>query len=446
MNRKLSRRDVLAGLGVGAGLLPLLDSVPAFGAAGGFPKRLFVVVWTNGVIESQFWPQGTGSDLAALTLPTITASLAPYRQDLLFINGLDIRNAADAGIGVYGHQTYATAFTGTRGTRYSDGGEPSAKAVSASIDQVIADGVAKQTTLPVRSLHLGAMKGGNAPYNCCFYRGAGVPVAPEQNPLSAAGPLFAGAKISPDLTQVRAERKSLLDYVARDLSGFGKTIGTDDRRRIASHLDAIREIEQQSTRLAGGTCTGPTIRDVPKVAANYPEFISAHTDIVVNAFKCDLTRVATLQLSDYNGNNIIFPWLGDLGRATTFPSRDHHDLAHNPGSDQKLRADTWFVQQFAAIIKKFKDVPEGSGTMLDNTVILFANHMTNGGRHDYANLPWIVAGRAGGYFKTGRYLRAAPHTPTNQLYVGLAEAMGVPQPNQSFGNPEYAGLLPGLSA
>ncbi len=446
MSHTLSRRAVLRQLGIGAGMLPILNSVPAFGAPLGYPKRLVIVVWSNGVIESQFWPQGAGTDLAPMMFPTITASLDPYKQDLLFINGLEFRNCADNGIGAFGHQTYATCFTGVKGTRFSDGGEPSAKAISASIDQVIADAVATQVTLPVRSLHLGAMKGGNAPYNCCFYRGAGQPVAPEQSPSAAASKLFTGATgtVNPDIAQLVAQRKSLLDFNGRDVANFGKNLGVDDKRTLAAHLDSVREVERQISRLSETKCNGVTVTDPARAPANYPQFISAHTDIIVNAFKCDLTRVATLQLSDYNGNGIVFPWLGDLGKATTFPQRDDHDLAHNPGTDQKTRADAWFVEQFAAMIKKFKAVPEGAGTMLDNTAILFANHMTNGARHDYNNLPWIIAGRGGGYFKPGRYLRAPTHTPANQLYVGLAEAMGVKLPNQTFG--EYPGLLPDLSA
>ncbi len=452
MIRNLSRREILRQLGIGAGLLPILEAVPAFGAVKGPPRRLLIVVWTNGVVESEFWPTGTGDDLGQLSFPTITAALAPLSSDLLFLSGIEIKNAADAGIKEFGHQTYATMFTGTRGTPFSAGGEPSARAVSASIDQVIADGVAGQVPLPLRSLHLGAMRGGNAYYNCCFYRGEGLPVAPEQSPMVAANKLFMGTgpTASPTLARRIAERKSLLDSAAADVTSLNRTLGTDDRRKLGAHLDSIREVERQVARLAESRCDGPPVQDLPKVMESYPAVIASHTDIIVNAFKCDLTRVATLQVSDYNGDRISFPWLGDLGKARTFPSRDHHDLAHNPRSvlgpvEAKVRADTWFVQQFAAMIKKFKDVPEGDGTLLDNTVILFANHMRDGARHNYDNLPLILAGRAGGFIKPGRFLRAPALTPTNHLYVGLAEAMGVPLPNQSFGNIEYRGRLAGLS-
>jgi hypothetical protein len=371
---------------------------------------------------------------------------------LLFVSGIETKNAADAGVKQFGHQTYATTFTGTRGAPFSADGEASAKAVSASIDQVIADAVAKQVALPLRSLHLAAMRGGNAYYNCCFYRGEGLPVAPEQSPAAAARKLFmgAGGRTSVELTRRLAERKSLLDSSVQDLARLGQTLGVDDRRKVAAHMDSVREVERQVSRLADSRCAGPAVPELQKSAENYPAFINSHTDIIVNAFKCDLTRVATLQVSDYNGDGISFPWLGELGKATTFKTRDHHDLAHNPKTtlgpkEGKARADAWFVQQFTTMVRKFKDVPEGTGSMLDSTAILFANHITDGARHNYDNLPLILAGRAGGYLKTGRFLRARARTATNQLYVGLAAAMGVALPKQSFGDVEYAGLLPGLS-
>ncbi len=452
MKTTVSRRDVLRHLGIGAAFLPVLESLPAFGAATAPPKRLLIIVWTNGVIEPQFWPQGGGENLNALTLPPITAPLAPHLQDLLFVSGIETKNAMDAGLGSFGHQTYATTFTGTRGEPFNADGEPSARAVSASIDQVIADAVAKQVPLPVRSLHLGVMRGGNSYTNCCFYRGDGQPVAPEHSPSAAISKLFmgTGTKVRADLARRVVERKSLLDAAAADLVRFGQHLGVDDRRKLVGHLDSVREVERQVSRLARSRCEGPTVGQIEATSDNYPAIVAAHTDIIINAFKCDLTRVATLQMSDYNGDRMSFPWLGDMGKAITFRSRDHHDLAHHPKSalgpkEGKARVDTWFVQQFANMVKKFKAVPEGEGDLLDTTAIMFVNHMSDGQRHSYDSLPLILAGRAGGYLKTGRFLRARSRTPTNQLFVGLAEAMGTPLPKQTFGNVEYKGLLPGLS-
>jgi hypothetical protein len=454
---RYDRRAFLRGLGLGAGLLPLLDAEAAFGAP--FPKRLLIVVWTNGTVPASFWPTGTGVDLAGLTLPAITAPLAPYTKDLLFVSGLETKNFTDLNVGGFGHQTYSTTFTGTRGTARRGSGEPTVTPVSGSIDQRIADEVAKRAALPLRSLHLGVLRGGNQYYNCCFYRGAGAPVTPELDPAATATKLFAGMRTgSSDLDKARLERRSLLDFSAKEITAFRANLGTEDRRRIDAHADSLREVEKQIARLGNTTCMGPAVPAIARTVPNYPMILNAQTDVLVGALRCDLTRVATLQLGDYNGDGLIFSWIGLEGKAvgTDFgPNklRDWHDCAHTPrdpanpdpaNKDHKIKLDTWMVQQFAALIKKLKDTPEAPGSMLDNTAILFANHMTDGSRHNWDNLPWFIAGGLGGAIKPGRFLRATTRAPSNKLFVSLARAMEVDVPNDTFGDPEYAGALAGL--
>jgi hypothetical protein len=462
--RNRSRRSFLRGLGAGAaGLVPLLDADHGR-AAGPFPRRLVIVPWTNGTVPAQFWPAapaGAGAlDLEPLALPAITAPLAPYKKDVLLVGGLETKNFTDLNVGGFGHQTYSTTFTGTRGTVRRGTGEPNVFPVSASIDQVIADDIAKRVALPMRSLHLAVLRGGNQYYNCCFYRGAGAPVAPEQDPAAAAAKLFTGATSgASDLERLRRERRSLLDFTAREIGVFRTNLGVEDRRRIEAHLDSVRELERQIARLGTTTCQGPTVPAIQRTVPNYPAILEAQTTVLVAALKCDLTRVATLQLGDYNGDGIIFSWIGLDGRAvgTDFgPNklRDWHDCAHTPrdpanpdpsNKDHKVKLDTWIVGQLAALIKKMKEVPEGSGTMLDNTAVVFVNHMADGARHNWDNLPMIVAGACGGGIKPGRYLRAAPRTPSTRFFVSLAEAMGVALPGGNFGDPEYAGALAGLA-
>ena len=460
-SRTPSRRSVLASLGAAAGLLPLLDSTSSFGADPVYPKRLLIVVWTNGTIPAQFWPQGNGASLDTLTLPAITASLEPHKKDLLFIKGLETRPFTDINVGTFGHQNYSTTFTGTRGKVVPGGagGEPLVTPVSASIDQYIAEDIAKRVTLPLRSLHLAVLRGGNDNTTCCTYRAAGTPVAPENDPAAAAHRIFVNqnqpSAALDQINRARAERRSILDFVGRDLAGFGRNLGAVDRTKIEAHLDGVRELEKQLATLGEVTCTAPSVSSIEQTVPNYPAILNAHTSVLASAFKCDLTRVATLQLGSYNGDGITFPWIGVDGPGLgDYSTRTWHDVAHTPfdpanpnrnNEDTKVKVDAWFVQQLAALLQKLKAVPEGAGNMLDNTVVLFANHMTNGSRHNWDDLPWILAGGCGGYFKTGRYLRAAANTPTNKLFVGLAAAMGVTVPGDSFGNPEYAGLLPGLS-
>ncbi len=455
----LTRRALLRTLGVGAGALPLLDVSRSFGQARVYPKRLVVVVWTNGTVPSAFWPTGNGNTLSGLTFPSITQSLAPHAADLTFMRGLETKNFTDLDVGAFGHQTYATTFTGTRGRLVLGGGEPRSLAVSSSIDQVIADGIGLTTNLPVRSLNLGVLRGGNQDHNCCVYRGDGAPVAPESDPAAAASKLFTGMP-GPEILRVRAERQSMLDFVGKRLAGFGQNLGTEDRQKIAAHLDSVRELEKQLVALGNTNCEGPALGALPQEVPNYPALLNAHMDIITAGMRCDLTRVATLQLGDYNGDGIIFSWAGFNGQAvgTDFGGnklRDWHDVAHTPrdpnnpdnsNTDHKVKLDAWVVEQFAALIQRFKDVPEGDGTMLDNTAILFANHMTDGSRHNWDDLPWIMAGNLGGALSRGRLVQAPAGTPSAHLFSALAKAMDVELPGGSFGDPEYGGTLAGVLA
>jgi hypothetical protein len=150
------------------------------------------------------------------------------------------------------------------------------------------------------------------------------------------------------------------------------------------------------------------------------------------------------------------PAIGGLGE------RSHHDIAHNPGpnqGEQKRIVDRWFVQLFADFLAKLKMRPEGSGTMLDNTLVVFVNNFSEGGSHSYTNLPFLLGGSCGGAIQTGRFVRANGWTPAkwgdnciphNGILVAITKAMGIAPPmmggNEYFGDPRYGGVMPGLLA
>jgi hypothetical protein len=247
-----------------------------------------------------------------------------------------------------------------------------------------------------------------------------------------------GAGGSAALDRIRAERRTVLDLVGKDLTKFAGRLGAEDRLKVDAHLQSLREIEKQLATTTTVTCNAPTVSTAdPFNRVNYPQSYNSQMDLVVAAFKCGLTRVATIQTANHNGDtpSVYFPWLPGL-------TMHFHHYAHNlsPG---KVPIDTWFAQQFAGLIKRFKSVPEGGGTMLDNTVILFANHLGDGASHTTNNLPWVLAGSCGGYFKTRQMIQT--NTTTNRVMIGLANAMGLPI--TTFGDPSYgSGPLPGMSA
>lgn len=436
-NDRYSRRSVLRGLGATTALLPLLNAERAF-AAGTEPRRLLLVILSNGMLRDQFWPTGgDGRNLATMQFKTITKSLEPYRSDLTFVRNLYAKNYRETRNLRFtcGHYSYAPLFTGTIPVAQAD--RLRVTPTSASIDQVIAEDLATRVKLPIKSMHLGMLKAGGDVDFTAFYKGPGAPIIPEINPSRALSTFFQGMNSgSMSIARLRAERKSILDFVGRDLTRFSERLGTDDRSNVERHIQSVRELEKQTDELSSATCTPPTVpAGDPAARANYPQMLSAQMNLIITAFKCDLTRVATLQLSSFNGNEIYFPWLG--------VNRQYHSLAHDSRTELKLPIDVWFTQQFAELLKRLKNTPDGTSTLLDNTLVVFINHMGDGRKHDYNDLPCILAGRCGGAIKTGLNLDPGPSTPTNRLHVSLAKAMGLSM--NTFGDPKFgSGSIPGL--
>ena len=257
------------------------------------------------------------------------------------------------------------------------------------------------------------------------------------------------------LARLRAERKSILDLVSHDLDRFGVRAGTGLGSKIDAHLTSIRNIEKQLDVVGPATAVAPP-KDDPSVDSfskqQYDKISKVQIDMVVSAFASNLTRVATMLWSNGHNNSWVFYWLGDEfrqpGNGDFNPLRNQHEMAHRGmgGGDDTRRKnalDKWFVSQFAYFTGECKKITEYGKTMLDNSVLLFANNMGEGGSHTNQRLPWIIAGSGGGYFRTGRYLKqSGGNKPLNQVLVSIAHAMDVPVSN--FGPAKYGSELPGL--
>ena len=228
----------------------------------------------------------------------------------------------------------------------------------------------------------------------------------------------------PAVDKVRAERKSLLDFVGKSLEKFANQLGTEDRQAVKGHFDSIRTLETSLTtpRPSLGACDAKLTGDAAKpvdIASNNnnPLLLDAGFQLMTAALKCGVTRVATMQFGDATGGSVTFPVV-NVGR-------NWHSLGHNPGAD-KINVDKWCMTMFGSLLDMLKAVPEGTGTnMLDNMAVLWANHMESGNTHGANRLPWILAGKAGGFFKTGQ---ALPDTGKNNTHVmaTILNAMGIP--------------------
>ncbi len=448
MIKPLSRRTFLRGAGGVAIGLPLLEAMVPSASAGGKegPRKRFVVMFSaNGTIEEAFRPQGGVNDFS-FTHPGgeqhILEPLEAIRDDILVLWGLDMQSRGLGGPGGNGHDmgmghmlTCQQLLVGPSGI-----GEfshlPDGSAGGISIDQEIANAIGNET--PFRSIEFGVRAlldlQRQVTSRMC-YRAPFEVLPPENDPAAAFEALFTDLAADPvELAALRARRGSVLDKVADDFNRLNARVGSGDRMKLEAHLDAIRELEQglyaEGGPLEACAVPGQPMGLDPNSNDQYPEVGRAQMDLLTMALTCDLTRVASLQWSTAQ-SGIRHSWLGH--------SSNHHSLSHEADSDptarrQLVEINHWYAQQFVYLVEAMKAVPEGDGTMLDNTVILWVNEQGNGDTHSSSDVPFVLAGSGGGYLNTGRSL-VIDGRAHNDLYVSMLHAMGQTDVT-TFGIPE----------
>jgi hypothetical protein len=437
----LSRRKLLRGAGGVCLALPFLEIMAnarergGLGARSGAPKRFIVFYTPNGTVLKNWRPTGSPNDFK---LSPILQPLAPYKQDIIILDGVDALSAykgpGDAhqkgtGQALTGRELQEGNFKGS--TTFTAGW-----ADGISVDQMIANEIAGPTKF--RSLEFGVRVKGATVSSRISYRGPAEPMPPETDPAAAFFRIFGEAQLSAEERARRiAERRLVLDAVAEDYARLLPRLGGADRLKLEAHLAAVRDIElrlEAGADIGVGACTVP---DAPpgdpdlQLLQHVPELGKLQLDLLAHAIACDLTRVASIMWAN-SSNTDPFPWLG-------IPE-GHHELAHrsdkNEAAQQKLtQINTWYAEQFAYLVGKLSEIPEGDGTVLDNTLLVWVNEQQKGNDHDRHDMPYLLAGRAGGAVKTGRWLQVQGEVPHNNLWVGCLNAMGIEA--DTFGDPKY---------
>jgi len=426
--RHLARRTFLRGAGATLAL-PFLDAMrPAFARAASVapPVRLSFAYVPNGIIMPDWKPAEEGS---AYTFTRILKPLEPLREDVLVLSGLAHNNANELGDGPGDHARAAACFlTGvhpkkTAGADIRNG---------VSTDQIVAQALAAETRLP--SLELGCEESrtvGNCDsgYSCAYtnsisWRSETTPMPPETNPRLAFERLFGDAdNADPAARAQRArERTSILDVVAarsRELMG---QLGPGDRRKLDEYQYAVREIERQIQRAETDTRqVAPPIERPSGIPETFAEYLKLMYELQVIAFQADLTRVATLMVGR-EGSLQSYPEIG-------VPD-PHHPLTHhqnNPEWVEKVtRINVHHMELFAHFVSRLKATPDGDGTLLDHSMIIYGSALADGNAHQHNNLPTVLAGRGNGTLRPGRHVRYADETPITNLYMSMLDRMGVP--------------------
>jgi hypothetical protein len=425
---------------------PIWKSATAFAA--GKPARRFVGMFSaNGTVASAFFPPGTATE-APLTLGTILAPMEKYKQQMLVLNGVHMTSTIGANKPGGPHMKGPGAmFTGGSllpGTFTGSGG-PAGYADGPSIDQLMANRIGASTRFS--SLEFGVRIEGQEPLRVISYRGSNMPNKAVDDPWQIYTRLFADAGVGTtpaQLAQLQMERKSVLDFLKDDLSRLGTRFAASDRARLDSHLAGVRQIEKQLTTTGTQTCATMTMpaRIDPRAIANFPMIGKLQMDLMLLALTCGMTNVATFMWANADSWQ-YYPWIG--------VNEEHHELSHaGPGDaaamDKLTKINKWHAEQMAYVLDGLAAATEPDGSrMLDNTLFLWGNELGLGNTHTYMNIPWVVAGGAGGYLKMGRYLQYK-NEPHNKLLVSMCHAMGMEDVMRVGDATQPTGPLAGLTA
>lgn len=439
ISKAISRRTMLKGLGATISLPFLEAMVPRpFHSATNPPKRAAFLFMPNGIHPDRWTPSSTGSNFE---LTPILSPLNGLKDDILVLTNLMNQNSDTNQDGHYtktANLLTSMRIAKTTGANINSGG--------VSIDQIIAGRNAHQTIFPSLSYGIDRMTSGlDASVGFTRLYGSAIswktatqPTAKEVNPRQAFDRLFRSFIPGKPAPAEPAWRSSVLDLVQEDTRKLQKTLGATDQNKLAEYLDAIRSIEQRidshdKVEAFKDHITPAMQKELINMDSRIEEHVSYHAgmdvtektrlmlDIITLAFWSDATRFATFMFGN-SVSNRNFSFLD--GVSGNFHSTSHHK--NDPRLlDQYERINTWHVEQYAYLLRRLKEIPEGEGNLLDNSTIMFGSGLRDGNRHSPINLPIILAGKAGGHFKTGRHLKFEEKTPLANLYQSLLKTWNI---------------------
>ncbi len=427
--KSLPRRTLLRGLGATIAL-PFLDAMaPALTAVSKTPAsptpRMGFFYVPNGMFLPSFHPQGDGGTSFELT-PTLKP-LEAFRDQIVVVSGLSnsgvVSTNEGGGVHTRAHGGWLSGVLPKR----TEGADLRA---GKTLDQYAADKLGADTSL--RSLELtidSNYQVGNCEngYSCAYINSsswltATTPLPHERDPRVVFRRLFGdGGSVAARLTQMQTDR-SILDSVSDSLTRLERRLGLRDRATVDEYLDSVREIERriQRAEVHNATTPLPSLAQPTGVPDDYEAHVGLMHDLLVLGFQADVTRVSCMQMArELSGRS--YPAIGvPEGHHTV----SHHQLdQHNIGQYTKIN--TYHMTLFARLLDRMRRTPDGDGTLLDHSILLWGAGMGDGDHHTPYNLPITLAGGGCGTLAGGRHLKYALHTPFMNLGLSLLEKVGV---------------------
>jgi hypothetical protein len=421
----LSRRTLLRGLGVSISL-PFLESmVPAQTAlrkTAANPKtRLTCIYVPHGAIMGKWTPatEGTGFAFTEILKP-----LEPFRDYLNVVSDLaaPLAGGVDSDAGA-DHQRSAAVFLS--GAHPEKGVEAH---VGRTIDQVAADKIGQDTPLPslelsIEDVSLSCGAGLACAYmNTLAWKTPTTPLPMENNPQVVFERLFGDGRNTAERNSRRDQSSSILDSVKDEVAALNKKLPAADRSRLTEYLDDVREIERRIQKAGSAVPTDVTVPDAPVgIPDSFGDHLKLMFDLQVLAYKAEITRVSTLMYAR-DTSTVVYP---DSGVRSGFHSTSHHsDVREN--MDRFALINKYHASLLGYLLEKMKATPDGDGSLLDHSLVLYGSAMSDGNKHNHDPLPVLLAGGASGQLKGGRHLRYAKHTTMSNLLLAMLDKVGVP--------------------
>ena len=422
--KHLSRRTFIRGAGVTLAL-PFLESmVPAqtsLQRTAASPKTRFGAIYIpHGSIIGKWKPKTAGSNFE---MTEILKPLEPYRDQLTIVSNLAHPSAygGDGSAGVHHARSSAVYLSGV----HPESGAQASLGIT--VDQVIAQRLGQDTPLP--SLELSIESAG---LNCgagltCAYRNtiswqsSTSPLPMENNPQVVFERLFGDGSSEEKRRSRRQQSQSLLDSVLEQVQSLEKELPPTDRTRLDQYMTDFREIERRIERASAQITSDLNVPQMPvNIPDNFEDHIKLMFDLQVLAWQADITRVTTLMMAQ-ELSGAVYP---ASGIREAFHNLSHH--SHVPANMDKLAVlNTYHVSTMRYLIDKLKATPDGDGTLLDHSMVLYGSGMGNSNQHDHEDLPIILIGGASGRLKGGRHLVFPAKTTMSNLLLAMLDKFGI---------------------
>ena len=427
--KALPRRTVLRGMG-SLVALPLLGAmVPALTATGHTAaapiSRLGFFYAPNGMFLPNFHPTGNGGRDYKIT--RILGPLKDYREQMIVVSGLSNNGLVSPNEGGGVHTRAHGGWLSGVLPKRTEGADIEA---GKTVDQFAADVLGKDTSL--RSLELTTESNftvGNCEngYSCTYqnstsWRSPTTPLYHERDPRVVFQRLFGdGGSVEARLAQMQTDR-SILDSVTDSINQLERKLGPSDRVMMEEYLDAVREIERRIQRTVQNNASGPlpTAQQPAGVPDTYEEHVDTLFEMLVLAYQADITRVSCFQMArELSGRT--YPHIG--------VPEGHHTVSHhqlNPHNiEQYTKINIHQVSLFSKLIDRMHNTPDGDGSLLDHSIMMYGTGMGDGDHHTPYDLPVILVGGGSGQMKGGRHIKYAMHTPFMNLGLTLLDKVGV---------------------